>query len=151
MVLEAVHEPGKCRRKPAQRNQNQRGRSRRGRTGTGSPGTRRASDRIAKQCNRAGPRQGSPLKNCAGAERNGCQSQDVSRKRRGGSQGRRTPNLPEDVGSLGAVDENNVTARCGSQCARDLEDELSIGVTSRVERKCAGYAESGGGHINARR
>jgi hypothetical protein len=81
------------------------------------------------------------LKDCSGAERDGCLSKYIPGKRRAGSQGRRTSDLPKDLARLGAINQAHDTAGCGGERSPDLEDELGIWVALGVERDSPSYSE----------
>ena len=75
---------------------------------------------------------------CPSIQGDACECENISREGSGGAEGRRTPDLPKDIGTFTAIVENNrgVARRC--QRGRDLENEDRIRIALVIESECSG-------------
>ncbi len=101
---------------------------------------RRRHDVIAIQGDRAVPRQQPPVQDrCAGIQRDGLIGQNIPLEGSGGSERRRTADLPKNTdarsGTAAVFDRHDSTARGRGEGVSDLENEDRIGEARAVERQ----------------
>ena len=109
-------------------------------------------DRVVDQRDGAVARQRSPVQRDAGVDRDRRQGEDRAGKRRGRSECRGAPDLPEHVAGLRAADQVHVACDRSRQRRTDLEHEHGVGIALTVERQRAGQPQRGcrAGLVDAR-
>jgi len=99
------------------------------------------------------PGQCSAIQRYASGECDGSLSHDGSGEGCGCAQGRGTSHLPEDVVSVGAIDEDDLAVSGGGgESGNDLEYPDRVRIAIAIEGEVSGYAEwrlRAGGFINS--
>ena len=108
-------------------------------------------DDVVIQSHGAISRQGAAIHGRAGVHGDARQRENMSFKRRGGPQSRRTADLPIDGTRVTAIDHHNLRVAGSCQRAPDLKNELRIGVSLGVEGERPGQLSRRRKEVDSRR
>src|SRR6202011_6401050 len=109
----------------------------------------RARDGIGIQGHSAISRQHSAEYVGPGSHCDGRKSQDASLKGRAGTKRRRSADLPKDVISRRAIDQDHMAARYRGKGGANLEDEYGVRIALTVENHAPGYHQRRRGFVDA--